>query len=63
MEMLSRKFSAPKAKDIPQWKKVQYLVEHGFRFQSVREAESGQLVKYPATLEEAKAFVQRFAKR
>ncbi|WP_269629817.1 hypothetical protein [Pelomonas sp. BJYL3] len=63
MEMLSRKFSAPRSADVAQWKKVQFLVEHGFRFYSVyRPSESGgkQSVRYPATLEQAKAFVLAF---
>ncbi len=37
MVALNRKFSAPKAKDIDQWEKVQFLVNHGFLFQSVYE--------------------------
>ena len=63
MEMLSRKFSAPRSADVAQWKKVQFLVEHGFRFYSVyRPSESGgkQSVRYPATLEEAEDFVVAF---
>jgi hypothetical protein len=57
--MLSRKFSAPKSKDREQWQKVQYLVEHGFRFYPVRKfEEGGLLVRYPATLKEAKVFVE-----
>lgn len=63
MEMLSRKFSAPKSADIAQWKKVQFLVEHGFRFYSVyRDVESGgkQSVRYPTTLAAAKDFVVVF---
>ena len=63
MEMLSRKFSAPKSADVAQWKKVQFLVAHGFRFYTVfRPSEWGgkQSVRYPATLEEAKAFVLAF---
>jgi hypothetical protein len=64
MEMLSRKFSAPRAADVAQWKKVQFLVENGFRFYSVyKVGESGgkQAVRYPATLEEARSFVVTFA--
>jgi hypothetical protein len=60
MEMLSRKFSAPRSADLMQWRKVQYLVEHGFRFYSVYEplATGGmQRVRYPASLSEAKEFV------
>jgi hypothetical protein len=63
MEMLSRKFSAPRSADIAQWKKVQFLVEHGFRFYSVYEATASggkQSVRYPSTLEEAKDFVVVF---
>jgi hypothetical protein len=61
LEMLSRKFSAPKSKDLEQWQKVQYLVEHGFRFYPVRQShQGGLLVRYPATLKEAKVFVETF---
>jgi hypothetical protein len=63
MQMLSRKFAAPKSKDLAQWQKVKYLVECGFRFYPVyRSVEGGgQLaVRYPATLQEAAPFVQEF---
>lgn len=63
MVRLSRKFSAPAAVDTLQWKKVQFLVEHGFLFQSVYEpTESGgrQKASYPATYEQAKEFVVAF---
>ena len=63
MEMLSRKFSAPKSKDVAQWRKVQFLVEHGFRFQRVYQfsGDGGSLsAQYPDTLEEAKVFVRTF---
>ena len=65
LEMLSRKFSAPKSKDMAQWQKVKYLVEHGFRFYSVyRSVESGgELIRYPTTLQEACAFVQEFGRK
>jgi hypothetical protein len=58
--MLSRKFSAPKLTDIEQWKKVQFLVSHGFLFQSVyelREDSGHYKIDYPDTLQEAKLFV------
>jgi len=61
--MLSRKFSAPKMTDIDQWRKVEYLVRHGFRFQSIHEPPNGSLVRYPATLAEAKLFVEEYADR
>jgi hypothetical protein len=61
MARLSRKFSAPASIDIPQWKKVQFLVDHGFLFQSVRDTTGrGGHISYPATLGEAKVFVVTF---
>ncbi len=60
---LSRKFAAPKISDIEQWKKVQYLVVHGFLFQPVYErGEDGVLyrVSYPDNLEEATEFVLKY---
>lgn len=63
LEMLSRRFSAPKSKDIEQWQKIKYLVEYGFRFYPVYQAHQsgGRLsVRYPATLREAKLFVEAF---
>ena len=63
MEMLSRKFSAPKSNDVAQWQKVKYLVEQGFRFYSVYQPTVGGgrlAVRYPATLKEAEDFVKVF---
>ena len=67
MVALNRKFSAPKSSDLPQWRKVQFLTEHGFLFQSVYEvrSENGEYkghykVSYPQTLEEAKEFVIKY---
>lgn len=57
---LSRKFSAPKSSDTKQWQKVQFLVEHGFLFQSVyeqREDGGHYKVAYPKTIKEAEEFV------
>lgn len=56
---LSRKFRAPPRSDVAQWKKVQFLVESGFRFGSLHD-ERGVRVSYPRTLQEAKAFVARY---
>lgn len=63
MVMLSRKFSAPRCKDLGQWEKVRFLIEHGFRFYPAYELSCGGMlaVRYPATLAEAKTFVHRFA--
>jgi hypothetical protein len=61
MIMLGRKFHAPKRSELRQWRKVQFLVEHGFLFQSVYKLSlSGgqQTVPYPRTRREAIEFVQ-----
>jgi hypothetical protein len=57
---LSRKFKAPPSKDLRQWEKVKFLVEHGFRFYSVyQRTGSGEIrVPYPSTLAEARDFVR-----
>lgn len=58
MVLLNRKFSAPAATDKAQWKKVEFLVQHGFVFQTVYETpRGGKSLRYPATLDEAKGFV------
>ena len=48
--------------DIQQWKKVAYLVKHGFRFHHQRD-ESGQIVPYPTTMADAKKFVLLYGNR
>jgi hypothetical protein len=55
---LDRKFKAPPTDDCRQWAKVEYLVAHGFRFESVYNPD-GTLVAYPDTLKEAEEFVKR----
>jgi hypothetical protein len=60
MSMVDKKFAAPKMADVAQWQKVQYLVDHGFFFQSVYTPIGPGMslrVKYPKTLAEAKRFV------
>jgi predicted RNA-binding Zn-ribbon protein involved in translation (DUF1610 family) len=56
MIQLSRKFKAPKKNDVPSWAVVEYVVQAGFRYQSI-QTEDGRFVKYPSTLKEAAAFV------
>jgi DNA-directed RNA polymerase subunit RPC12/RpoP len=58
---LSRNFKAPRADDVKQWKKVAFLVKHGFRFFHQYDA-AGLLVAYPSTMSEAKEFVARYGK-
>jgi len=61
--MLGRKFHAPKMKEIAQWKKVQYLAEQGFLFQSVYKPSpfgGAQVVPYPRTLKEVTAFAAAY---
>jgi hypothetical protein len=63
MQMLSRKFAAPRSRDLEQWRKVRFLVEHGFHFHSVfasGESCCSVAVSYPATMEEAKVFGKMF---
>ena len=65
MVNVGRHFKAPKKSDIAQWKKVKFLVEHGFVFQHVYQTgEDGRVyyqVDYPKTLEEARQFVVLYA--
>ena len=60
---LSRKFSAPRSSETEQWRKVRFLVDHGFFFQSVYEIRAdghNYRVMYPRTLAEAKEFVIKY---
>lgn len=55
---LGRYFKAPKKTDIKQWKKVAFLINHGFYFQKIYDKNrGGERVAYPETLQEAKEFV------
>jgi hypothetical protein len=56
---LGRHFKPPKPTERKQWEKVEYLVQSGFFFQHVQNAESCQ-VAYPETLEEAREFVASY---
>lgn len=58
---LSRYFKAPPTNNIPQWKKVAFLIQNGFRFYHQRD-QDGCVVPYPSTMAEAKEFVLRYAK-
>lgn len=58
---LGRHFKAPKKSDLSQWKKVEFLVEHGFVFQKIRlNGNTFESVPYPKTLSEAKEFVIKY---
>ncbi|MDT0628495.1 hypothetical protein [Alteromonas sp. W364] len=60
---LGRNFKPPKKSDTAQWKKVKYLVEHGFIFQKIRvEPSTLDSIPYPDTLAEAKEFVVKYRK-
>ena len=54
-----RKFKPPKRSDLQQWEKVRLLLEHGFRFFSVRD-DSGRYARYPNTLAEARECVRKY---
>jgi len=51
-------FKAPRRDDLPQWQKVQLLVENGFYFWPL--IENNASVKYPSTLKEARTWVKQF---
>ena len=58
---LGRNFKAPRKNDASQWKKVEYLIEHGFFFQKIRPIKgSYESIPYPKTLAEAKVFVVKY---
>lgn len=60
---LGRNFKPPKASDIEQWVKVEFLVEHGFVFHAVYRQVGDSCHRrepYPETLKEARVFVKRY---
>ena len=60
---MASKFKAPRRTDDEQWRKVELLYEHGFRFESLyacHENGSAIAVRYPASYEEALEFVRRY---
>ncbi|MBF7073490.1 hypothetical protein ISG33_08795 [Glaciecola sp. MH2013] len=60
---LGRNFKPPKKSDSMQWKKIKYLVSHGFLFQKIRVVPgSNDSIPYPETLSEAKDFVANYGK-
>ena len=58
---LYRHFKAPPKDDIQQWKKVEFLIQNGFRFNHQLDG-NGCVVPYPTTMAEAKNFVLQYAK-
>jgi len=60
---LYRHFKSPRQSDSRQWRKIEFLYEHGFRFQKIRpNGPGGASVPYPETLEDAQEFVVLYAK-
>ncbi len=58
---LGRHFKPPKKSDTAQWKKVEFLIEHGFVFQKIRLIKNSyESVPYPETLAQAKEFVVKY---
>jgi len=57
------RFRAPKKSDDAQWKKIEFLFKHGFRFQKVylKQGDMWTRKRYPKTVAEAKDFVERYA--
>ena len=61
---LSEKFQAPPRKDTQAWRVVQFVVENGFRYDTIWQ-EDGRVYHwvphaYPRTMEEAREFVVRY---
>jgi predicted RNA-binding Zn-ribbon protein involved in translation (DUF1610 family) len=59
------KFRVPKRTEEAQWKKIEFLRDHGFYFQRVYdEIDEGtfQYANYPTDLNEAKEFVEKYKK-
>ena len=57
------RFRAPRKADDKQWKKVEFLLQHGFYFQKVyRRIATGAYLRvpYPRNLAEARRFVVEF---
>ena len=57
------RFRTPRKADDKQWKKVEFLFQHGFYFQKVyRPVARGvlQRMRYPRVLDEARRFVAEF---
>lgn len=56
------RFRPPKKSDDKQWKKVKYLVEHGFIFQKIyrKDGPVWYRERYPKTYEQAKEFVVKY---
>lgn len=58
--LLSRKFKPPRRGDVRQWAKVTALLNLGFRFDTIYDAE-GVVIRYPTTERGIPAFVKRVA--
>ena len=56
------RFRPPKKSDNKQWRKVEFLISHGFFFQKIyrKEGPIWFREKYPDTLDQAKEFVINF---
>ena len=58
---LGRNFKTPKKSNADQWRKVEYLISHGFLFQKIRpDGINSESTPYPNTLAEAKDFVVKY---
>jgi hypothetical protein len=56
--LVSRKFKPPRRGDARQWAKVAALLNLGFRFDTIYDAE-GAVIRYPSTAQGIPAFVKR----
>ena len=57
---LNEKFQAPPRRDEAAWRVVRFLVDNGFRFDSIWENSQRVWGAYPTTMDEAREFVVRY---
>jgi len=58
---LGRHLKPPNKSDLAQWKKIRFLIEHGFVFQKIRTTKNSyEIVPYPETLAQAAEFVIQY---
>ena len=53
-------FKPPRTSNVKQWAKVRLLVEAGFRFRPIWDAEKEKSIPYPETLRDAGPWIERF---
>ena len=62
MTLLNEKFKAPAKDDSTQWDIVKFFVDNGFKYQTLYDSVSGEIVPYPRTKKDAEEFVRKYRK-